>query len=214
MKGNDEWKTLFGYALERLTAAKIPETSWSFGGGTVLMLKFNHRMSKDIDIFFRDPQFLNAVSPRINDASEEKIQEYAEHTQFTKITFTAGEVDFIVAPQISNCKPFFEEVCGKKVCIDNPVEIIAKKINFRADEFKPRDIFDLAVVYHKQKDLLIQNSFAFESRLRELKKRIADLADSGLLKQGINFLTIAPAGEEYKDKAFAICQDFFKAVAK
>ena len=43
---------------------------WSFGGGTVLMRKFRHRFSKDIDIFVPDPQYLGHVSPRLNDAAE------------------------------------------------------------------------------------------------------------------------------------------------
>jgi hypothetical protein len=37
--------------------------------------------------------------------------------------------------------------------MDNPVEIVAKKMIYRADEFKPRDIFDLAVVYQRKRDL-------------------------------------------------------------
>jgi hypothetical protein len=113
MKTVEAWEKLFGYAVKRLTAANLPQNSWSFGGGTVLMLKYNHRYSKDIDIFFRDPQLLNAVSPRINDAAEDSILEYSEHTRFTKIQFAEGEVDFIVSPQITNCRPRFEEVLGQ-----------------------------------------------------------------------------------------------------
>jgi hypothetical protein len=129
---------LFDYARERLSVARLPKNAWSFGGGTVLMLKYNHRFSKDIDIFFRDAQLLSAVSPRINDAAEENILDYAEHTRFTKIQFPDGEVDFIVSPQITNCRPQFEGILGEKVYVDSPVEIVAKKIRFRVDEFKPR----------------------------------------------------------------------------
>jgi hypothetical protein len=37
---------------------------WTLGGGTVLMLRYAHRRSKDIDIFVPDPQYLGYVTPR------------------------------------------------------------------------------------------------------------------------------------------------------
>ncbi len=43
----------------------IKDPFWTFGGGTVLMLRYRHRMSKDIDIFVPDPQYLGFVSPRL-----------------------------------------------------------------------------------------------------------------------------------------------------
>ena len=48
------WESLFTRAMRVLDAAiksGVPEDDWSFGGGTVLMLKHQHRFSKDIDIF-------------------------------------------------------------------------------------------------------------------------------------------------------------------
>ena len=39
---------------EEIKQANLPSSMWTFGGGTVLMHKFNHRFSKDIDIFFRN----------------------------------------------------------------------------------------------------------------------------------------------------------------
>jgi len=40
----------------------IPQ--WSLGGGTVLMFHYQHRLSKDIDIFITDPQFLRIHQPQ------------------------------------------------------------------------------------------------------------------------------------------------------
>ena len=45
---------------------------WSFGGGTVLMRRFRHRVSKDVDIFVPDPQYLGYVSPRLNDTAAKR----------------------------------------------------------------------------------------------------------------------------------------------
>jgi predicted nucleotidyltransferase component of viral defense system len=214
MKFNNEWEILFAYAIERLNTAKLSKNMWSFGGGTALMLRYNHRVSKDIDIFFRDPQLLTAISPRINDASEDKIQEYSEHTKFTKITFDEGEIDFIVSPQLTNCKPIFEEVCGVRVYIDSPVEIVAKKIHFRAEDFKPRDVFDLAVVCSDQKDELLQNTFAFAPQIAVLQTRTRELEKTGLLEQQLHNLVLAPGGEKFRGHEFEICQQFLSEVAQ
>ncbi|MDR1655992.1 MAG: nucleotidyl transferase AbiEii/AbiGii toxin family protein [Deltaproteobacteria bacterium] len=49
-----QWESLFNRAVKQLEAGKLPTKSWSFGGGTALMFMFNHRHSKDIDIFLSD----------------------------------------------------------------------------------------------------------------------------------------------------------------
>ncbi|MEI9852257.1 MAG: nucleotidyl transferase AbiEii/AbiGii toxin family protein [Sphingomonas sp.] len=53
-----EWPTLFDIAVQilRHVEAQIGfAPSWSFGGGTALMLQIDHRESHDIDLFFDDP---------------------------------------------------------------------------------------------------------------------------------------------------------------
>lgn len=37
------------------------------GGGTVLMMRMHHRVSKDVDIFLHDVQWLSWLTPRLND---------------------------------------------------------------------------------------------------------------------------------------------------
>jgi len=55
------WEILLKHAfaimddLEKHGGIKNP--FWTFGGGTVLMLRHGHRQSKDIDIFVPDPQY-------------------------------------------------------------------------------------------------------------------------------------------------------------
>lgn len=63
------WETLFQRALtliDSISAAGVTLNDWSFGGGTVLMRRHRHRVSKDIDIFVPDPQYLGYLSPRLN----------------------------------------------------------------------------------------------------------------------------------------------------
>ena len=55
------WQTLFARAMQlidNLEQRTGLAPFWTFGGGTVLMLRYQHRRSKDIDIFVPDPQYL------------------------------------------------------------------------------------------------------------------------------------------------------------
>ena len=75
----NDWESLFAQALTILdaAAAAIGPFTWSFGGGTALMLKYRHRYSKDIDIFLRDPQFIGHVTPRLSNRDAAAIHEIA-----------------------------------------------------------------------------------------------------------------------------------------
>ena len=58
------WEILFAKALTLIDEIEKHGTKdpfWTFGGGTVLMLRYQHRKSKDIDIFVPDPS-LSAIS--------------------------------------------------------------------------------------------------------------------------------------------------------
>jgi hypothetical protein len=88
------WETLFQRALALIDSVAASGTvfePWSFGGGTVLMRKYRHRFSKDIDIFVPDPQFLGHVSPRLNDAAEAMTGDYVEENNSLKLIFPTAE---------------------------------------------------------------------------------------------------------------------------
>lgn len=55
------WEVLLANALrliDEISRHGVSDPFWTFGGGTVLMLRYQHRRSKDIDIFVPDPQYL------------------------------------------------------------------------------------------------------------------------------------------------------------
>ena len=84
------WETLFQRALVLIDAARqsgAPLDDWSFGGGTVLMRRHHHRVSKDIDIFVADPQFLGYLSPRLSAKAESMTDHYDEHGNSLKLYF-------------------------------------------------------------------------------------------------------------------------------
>jgi len=53
------WESLFPRALMLIDDIRkyggIADPFWTLGGGTVLMFRYRHRLSKDIDIFVPDP---------------------------------------------------------------------------------------------------------------------------------------------------------------
>lgn len=71
---NGVWQVLLQHAyslVDEIGSRGIKDPFWTFGGGTVLMLRYRHRKSKDIDIFVPDPQYLGFVSPRSSDVVED-----------------------------------------------------------------------------------------------------------------------------------------------
>lgn len=89
------WTGLLQHALrlvEDIHQNGIKNPFWTFGGGTVLMLRYQHRVSKDIDIFVPDPQYLGFVSPRLSDIAEEVSVEYVEGNGFVKLIRPEGEI--------------------------------------------------------------------------------------------------------------------------
>ncbi len=146
------WESLFRRAMRVLDYAikgGFPADDWSFGGGTVLMLKHMHRFSKDIDIFVSDPQYVTSFSPRLNDPAEKDSRAYDEQSQYVKIYYPEGEVDFVASPVLTSTPYEMREILGRTVKVETPLEIVAKKIRYRADSFKARDIFDLALVLER-----------------------------------------------------------------
>jgi hypothetical protein len=94
------WEKLFGHVLsifDEAVAAGAPARGWSFGGGTVLMRRHRHRISKDVDIFVPDPQWLGYLTPRLNSKAESLAADYVEQAGFVKLYFPEGEIDFVVS---------------------------------------------------------------------------------------------------------------------
>ncbi len=94
------WEVLFQRALVLIDDVRKlgpPVHEWTFGGGTVLMRRHRHRLSKDIDIFIDNPEFIGYLTPRLSDVAESLTTNYVEDTEFLKLAFPEGEIDFVVA---------------------------------------------------------------------------------------------------------------------
>lgn len=105
------WETLFQRALSLIDSAIANGATlnhWSFGGGTVLMRRHNHRFSKDIDIFVPDPQIFPHLSPRLNETTESLTSNYVEGAEFIKLIFAEGEIDFVASAPLTG-NPYIKE---------------------------------------------------------------------------------------------------------
>ena len=65
------------------------------------MIHADHRISKDIDAFIDDPQYLSILSPRLSGESVWACDAFTETANHLKLVFPEGEIDFIVAPAIT-----------------------------------------------------------------------------------------------------------------
>lgn len=208
-------KKLLMYALDSLKEAGIPDNGWHIGGGTVLSSIYNHRLSKDIDVFLEDIQSLSYLSPKI--IEPDNLYAYLEDGNYTTLTFKEGKVDFIFGPHLTAFPDKKIIFLGKETQVEDPIEIVTKKLFYRGYDTHARDIFDLAIVYDgdRKYDLintLIEYPDKFDSFKNAFQIRILDnkivpysVTDKEmLLSNGIKI-----AGKEID-----ICKDFIQSVDK
>ncbi len=177
------------------------------------MIQYGHRMSKDIDLFFSDPQLLQYVSPVVNDALEDVMADYVDDHLFKRYVLPDGKIDFIKGNPVTNLEPNVLEFDSRVIYTDSPVEIVAKKIFYRSEDFRVRDVFDQAVVLLNggEEDLAVfcdnhpeQSMFALEQTLKRIK--------DGSLDIGLADLDVLPPGEEARQLCGQIVPDFFRKV--
>lgn len=155
----------------------IHEPFWTFGGGTVLMLRLGHRHSKDIDLFVPDPQYLGHVSPRLNDIAEALADKYIEAAEFTKIMAGPGEIDFVVGTPLTDAPWDWATYEHRRLRVESCAEIIAKKMHYRGHRAKARDLFDLCAVAELEPKAIAQARPWFGERGSQFLAGLHDHAD-------------------------------------
>lgn len=125
-----------------------PGVPWTFGGGSAMAYIYGHRISYDADIFLHDVQVLTYLSPRLNDVAASLAEHYDEQANGIKLTTGRGDIDFVVASDVTNAPPQPVLIRGiaKPVQMQDAAEILAKKIQYRGFRFTHRDMFDLAML--------------------------------------------------------------------
>jgi hypothetical protein len=172
-------RTIVG--LEKLEQQGQAVPDWILGGGTALMLHSDHRLSKDIDAFIDDPQYLGIMSPDVTDVWDCRTWDKAAH--YLKLEFAEGEIDFIVSNPLSDLTTTFHEVdltdlpAKRKVAIEieHPAEIALKKMHYRPTTLKSRDIFDIAVADSIDHEALVGNLNEISDKKSALLKRLGGI---------------------------------------
>jgi predicted nucleotidyltransferase component of viral defense system len=145
----DSWKQILASAVtifDDLEKKGFGSPDAVIGGGTVLMFRFEHRLSKDIDFFMHDVQWLSLLAPRLNDTTAAMVTSYVEQPNGIKLVLPHGDIDFVVARPVTEAKAVAAlEFMGRTFLLEPTEEILAKKLFYRAARFQPRDVFDLVV---------------------------------------------------------------------
>lgn len=201
------WHKLLGRTLDGLSDLQQqgrPVPEWVLGGGTALMLYADHRLSRDIDAFIDDPQYLALLSPDTTDVWNCTDWDNAAH--YLKLRYPEGEIDFIVSGALSGLDPVEREIdltsvragWNPTIAVEPPAEIALKKLHHRATMLKPRDIFDLAVIKKIDGNALTANLSAVASKKNDLLQRVNSIRVD-YLKADLAELDIQP-GWEHEQK--------------
>lgn len=173
------WQELLAKALTLTDhlATAVRNPTWSFGGGTVLMLRLNHRHSKDIDLFVPDPQYLGHFSPRLTDVAEALTTEYEEAAEYIKFFLPAGEIDVVVGTPLTDNPWEPVEYLGRTIHVESSAEIVAKKMHHRGQMAKARDLFDLCAVTELEPEAIEVARPFFARHARAFLQRLRDHRD-------------------------------------
>ena len=194
-------RTLRGLAELERQGQTVPD--WVLGGGTALMVFADHRLSRDIDAFIDDPQYLALLSPETTDIWNCSAWDRAAH--YLKLKYPEGEIDFIVSAPISSLPPVEKQIDltgirkGSKptIRLDPPAEIALKKLHYRATMLKPRDVFDISVIDAIDGDVLIANLHELTGKKDDLLRRLDDINED-FLQAELAELDIRSAWEKHK----------------
>jgi hypothetical protein len=194
-------RTLRGLAEFKRQGGSVPD--WVLGGGTGLMVFADHRLSRDIDAFIDDPQYLALLSPETADVWNCSAWDRTAH--YLKLKYPEGEIDFIVTAAISALPPIEKQIDltgirkGSKptIRIDPPVEIALKKLHYRSTTLKPRDVFDIAVVDAIDGPALIANLHEVADKKDDLLRRLGDIEEN-FVQAELAELDIRPRWELHK----------------
>ena len=189
--------------------------SWSFGGGTAMMIQIDHRESHDVDLFLDDPQLL----PYVEAAVAEMRFALGEATYngdgsgHLKIAFDGiGEIDFIVTGHITDAPTTDHEIEGRSVALETVPEIIAKKVRYRGSRVQPRDIFDIAAAVEagQSVDILVALS-TIPDYAAETVARIEALSED-YISTSIAQLALRETSKSLIDTAYGLTLNLLRKV--
>ncbi len=146
------------------------------GDGTRLMLALNHRISHDIDLFIRDPQWIGYLTPRLNNRANFELSAYDENAVSLKLRYPEGEIDFIVGMSLLDLPD--DNAADTSFALEPIAEVLAKKLFYRGWALTPRDLFDWWAIETQRADTIPVEKFAqlLRARAQEIRHSLEILA--------------------------------------
>src|SRR5260370_1833601 len=187
----DSWKQILASAVaifDDLEGKGFGSPDVVIGGGTVLMFRFEHRLSKDIDFFMHDVQWWSLLTPRRNDSPAEMSMNYLEQGSGLKLVLPHGDIDLVVSGPVTDAEAIDRlEFMGHTFLLEATEEILAKKLFYRAARFQPRDVFDFVVAVESDRESATRALAAAASNQDLLTRRLEQLSQLpvGKLAEGI-----------------------------
>jgi len=175
----DLWKRILASAVaifDDLKHKGFGNPDVVIGGGTVLMFRFEHRLSRDIDFFMHDVQWLSLLTPRLNDTTAAMVTDYLEQANGIKLVLPHGDIDFVVSGDVTDARPVETlDFMGRTFLLEQTEEILAKKLYYRAARFQSRDVFDMTAAIEFDRLSAVAAVRAAASKVAILDRRMEEL---------------------------------------
>ena len=144
---------LLARARPALAAAVGGESHLILGGGTVLIARWHHRWTHDLDFFIEASSFQRLLQNQV--AFERDlwalggVRSVGVRSGTALIVFEdGGEISIATSPGFTSDRQSPDTVRGTFVALESSAEILAKKIGGRIlgnNTFVPRDLYDLVM---------------------------------------------------------------------
>ena len=130
------------------------------GGGAIAGFYFGHRVTRDLDLFWRERSLLGElpreVQRRLSDAGLSVIS-LQTAPQFQRFSVESADeqciVDLVAEPFASIESPEQALVEGKAICVDSKHEILASKLATLLERSEVRDLADVKALLDAGGDL-------------------------------------------------------------
>lgn len=173
-----------------LVSAWLGEDGCALGGGTVLVARWHHRVSTDIDLFTDHERYQERIASRREEVASELealVTQAGEGTVevergWLRVHFPEGPATLMTIPRPTVRDAYTESARGTDIPTESTAEILARKLQSRILDlgvFTDRDLYDLLTARRREPSTLrrvlasITNAerAAIASELRSLPRR-------------------------------------------
>ena len=207
------FRNIYGKDMNKIT----------LGGGTVLAMHWQHRVSTDLD-YFLNPQHLtgkenislirNAADYLENAAAKNIIHSLKKSPYHLKFMIDKTEVSLFTSTPLTD-DPTTHHEKHSSLKLDNITEILSKKLSGRVmslGTFAIRDFYDFCVACHKTPEAFTATLNILEpSELTEIADEIKDWRNSPLIGQSDKDKPLLePVYKELADNIWRISENIIR----